>query len=385
VWHSVDRPKKHTGGRKSAAAAPAFQLNDTQRVALRAIRTHGALSRVQIADVCGVSAPAVTRIARELLERRLIREAGRGANARGQPSTNLSIDPEGAYAIGCFIEYDALSLVALDFLGEIVFRQRIAGRFSHPDIAHPVIRNQLNNAIRKRVPHPERLVGVGIAVTGNFVIDGRSVVPPVDMEHWRGIDLAELLQGGLEYPVIIENDASAAALGERLTGQGRSFDTFFYLYMGNGLGGGFILNGRLMRGARGNAAEIGRLLRAPKLRPTLRNLAEHMNRPLGDIAAEEIDRLFTQRERHFMSWLEQSIRNLNPALNAVAALLDPEAIVLGGRLPPAVIEYIVRHVALEDYGDYWRSVPRPVIVQSQASGPDTVVYGAAVLPFDRYL
>jgi len=361
-----------------------FNLNNTQKTALNAIFNAGELPRARLAEICGVSAPAITRIARELISRDLIMVSGRGSNTRGQPSTNLAINPNGALSIGLFIERDALSFNLINFVGDVIKESRLSGEYSHQE-SIPQICKHLDKFIKSNIPDREKVVGMGIAVTGNFVIDGRSVTPPEDMENWSDVDFANVFGRKYPYPIIVENDGSAAALGELLTGQGQDYKTFFYVHMGNGLGGGYILNGELIRGAHGNASEFGHFLHPPKIRPTLKNLAENLKRPLGDVNHEEIESMFNNNDSAFFNWLDKAIENLHHPINSTAILMDPEAIVLGGRFPTVVIDYMLSKLVLYDYGEYWQSVPRPVLVAAKNFSTDAVVYGAAALPLYKVL
>ncbi len=100
-------------------------------------------------------------------------------------------------------------------------------------------------------------VGVGLPA---FLSQPKGVVTLApnlpDMNGWHA---AEAIQEALSLPCVVENDADAAAFGESWAGAGRDRDPFIYLGMGTGLGGGIVLGGQVLRGARGMAAELGHL------------------------------------------------------------------------------------------------------------------------------
>ncbi len=180
-----------------------FNLNNTQKTALNAIFNAGELPRARLAEICGVSAPAITRIARELISRDLIMVSGRGSNTRGQPSTNLAINPNGALSIGLFIERDALSFNLINFVGDVIKESRLSGEYSHQE-SIPQICKHLDKFIKSNIPDSEKVVGMGIAVTGNFVIDGRSVTPPEDMENWSDVDFANVFGKNIPIPSLLK-------------------------------------------------------------------------------------------------------------------------------------------------------------------------------------
>ena len=357
-----------------------LSLNPSQKQALAQIRARRAASRSELAQAIGVSAPAMTKIARDLIEMGLAVEAGRTDNPRGAPSTKLAVAPEGAFSVGVFVEIDALSFAILDLTGKAVWQTRMTADNADPKETVARIAEQAARAVAERTPSPDRVLGVGVAASGAFVEDRRTFATPRGMESWRSVDVASLFEDALERPVILENDATAAALGELLIAGKGAPQSYFYIYFGNGLGAGHILNGQAMRGAFGNAGEIGMLAPPPLARPTLKSLSERFGRPLGETTAEDIDAMFADGRLEFMAWLDEGVDNLETPLRAVIALLDPDAILLGGRLPPPVLDYIA--VKLQTSASCRRGfgLPSPTISLAQVNGADAAVYGAASLP-----
>ena len=357
-----------------------LSLNSSQKQALAQIRARRAASRSELAQAIGVSAPAMTKIARDLIEMGLAVEAGRTDNPRGAPSTRLALAPEGAFSIGVFVEIDALSFAILDLAGKTVWQDRMAADNADPQETVARIADHTARAAAERTPSPDRVLGVGIAASGAFVEDRRTFATPRGMESWRSVDVAALFEDALERPVILENDATAAALGELLIAGKGAPQSYFYIYFGNGLGAGHILNGQAMRGAFGNAGEIGMLAPPPMARPTLKSLSERFARPLGDTSAEEIDAMFAGGQLDFMAWLDEGVDNLETPLRAVIALLDPDAILLGGRLPSRVLDYIALKLQTSESCRRGFGLPSPTIALAQVNGADAAVYGAASLP-----
>ncbi len=108
-----------------------------------------------------------------------------------------------------------------------------------------------------------RLLGIGVVMPGPFGIEGMTSVGPTTLPGWAGIDAADVLSQAFAEPVIVENDANAAAVGERLFGAGRAVSNFAMIYFGAGIGLGMIQDGAPFRGAFGNAGEIGHISIVP--------------------------------------------------------------------------------------------------------------------------
>lgn len=101
------------------------------------------------------------------------------------------------------------------------------------------------------------IAGIGVGVPGAIDHDRGLVLYPPNLPAWQEVPLAALLSDRWGVPVLLENDANCAALGERHFGAGRAHDHFIALTLGTGVGGGIIIDGRIFRGRRGFAGEFG--------------------------------------------------------------------------------------------------------------------------------
>jgi predicted NBD/HSP70 family sugar kinase len=360
-------------------------LNETHRNVLSHIRQSGLVSRTQLANYCGISAPAITKVAKELLGRGLIKEAGRGSNTRGQPATQLSIDPLGAFSIGLHIEQDICSLTLLDFSGKSVVDVRYSGIFTSPTVALQMIFYYLNALLQSNPEATKKLVGIGVAIGGNFIVNHHKIIPRREMKEWQNIDLHDVFFQQYQLPIYIENDASAAAIGENISGQGYFYKDFFYIYMGFGLGGAFLHNGRLIRGVNGNAGELGRLCPTTHPRPTLNSMAEILNYSVKELTNNKIEELFNNKNKAFFLWLDEAIGQINLPINAVRHLIDPEAIIISSFFPNNVTNYIIDNIKLYPLGEYYDSIAKPKLLLAKIPGREAICYGAATLPFYEYL
>ncbi|MSR71929.1 MAG: transcriptional regulator [Opitutia bacterium] len=106
---------------------------------------------------------------------------------------------------------------------------------------------------------PEELIGIGIASPGPLDISKGCVDGSPNLPGWTGYSIEQGLSTFFNLPARIDNDANAAALGEYKFGAGKNKKNMVYLTVSTGIGGGVIVDGRLMRGANGNAAELGHL------------------------------------------------------------------------------------------------------------------------------
>lgn len=103
------------------------------------------------------------------------------------------------------------------------------------------------------------LIGVGVALPSYIDHDRGLVLDTDNIMYLSNAPVRDLLQARLGVPVIIENDANAAALAEHQMGAGMDYDNMIYTALSTGIGGGLILNGKLYRGMHGMAGEIGHI------------------------------------------------------------------------------------------------------------------------------
>ncbi|MSO43201.1 MAG: ROK family glucokinase [Candidatus Planktophila sp.] len=117
--------------------------------------------------------------------------------------------------------------------------------------------------IAKELMQQHRVESVGVSAAGFVSSDRKTMLATPNIADWNGVDLDNTLTSLIGLPVIIENDANAAAWGEAKFGAGRNQDHMVMLTVGTGIGGGIVVNGVLYRGAFGTAAEFGHMRVVP--------------------------------------------------------------------------------------------------------------------------
>lgn len=125
------------------------------------------------------------------------------------------------------------------------------------------VRSLLEQLLQQAGMAPARIAGMGIGVPGG--VDWRSgvIYELPNLPGWSGLNLKQSLAGMYGWPLAVDNDANAAALGEFLFGSGQGVRDMVYLAVGTGIGSGIIQDGRLVRGARGMAGEAGHMVLEP--------------------------------------------------------------------------------------------------------------------------
>ncbi len=118
----------------------------------------------------------------------------------------------------------------------------------------------LNKAAEKGILKTD-IAGIGMGIPGPVLSDG-TVLGCINL-GWGTVNAKEAMEKLIGVPVYVGNDANVAALGEAVYGGGRGFDSILMVTLGTGVGGGLILNGKIVCGANGAAAEIGHIIVEP--------------------------------------------------------------------------------------------------------------------------
>ncbi len=159
--------------------------------------------------------------------------------------------------IGIDVGGTKISGALVDEKGKVVADARRVSPATHADRIEEAIVDLVEELRSSRT-----VEAVGVAAAG-FIDKQRATVMFAPNLAWRQVPLREHLEDKLGLPVVIENDANAAAWGEFTFGAGKDTDDLLLVTVGTGIGGGVVLDGELMRGAFGVAAEIGHLRVVP--------------------------------------------------------------------------------------------------------------------------
>jgi glucokinase len=122
-------------------------------------------------------------------------------------------------------------------------------------VSEQIIR-MIRNLGQKCCVSPDSIEGVGIASAGPLDLKRGVLFKPTNLP-FEQVPLVEPIARNLDVPVTLTNDCAAAVLGEKTFGKGKDVDNLFYLALGTGIGGGAMVDGHLLIGKDGNAAEIG--------------------------------------------------------------------------------------------------------------------------------
>lgn len=373
----------------------------TERRVFHLIRQRGPISRAALAATTGLSAQAIGTTVRRLLLLGLVEETGPEARAGlGRYPVGIAIRPDGAYAFGCSVERDRIDAVWIDLGGVPFASENVAidpGEEPRRTVAR-IERLYVRLTAKAGLDTAKGLVlpTIGLGLPGPIDFAAGRLVNPPNFPHWEGIEPQSVFSADWTHPVLLENSATAAALGEAWRSRGE-LTNFLYCHWGLGVGGGFVSDFETYRGRTGGALELGHVVVVPdgarcgcggngcleaeaSVSALCRRAAElGLGGSFDDIVAQ------ADSEPELGRLLDRAADLLGQALVGAVNILDVDAVVLGGHHLQAVADRFVPRVAeaLREYP--LRRVVRPVVLECSSLGEVASAIGAASVVFDALL
>ncbi len=336
------------------AAAEQLRRHNTALV-LRTLRDGGPGSRAELAVRSGLAKATVGTIVATLLGAGVVRDlgpdsrVGAAAAVRGRPGRPVTLHGSRTVGLGVEVNVDYLAAVALDVSGTTRLLEE-----------RPVDLPEVDDVVGFARDCRDRLVGEGLDVLGVTVAvpglidrDGGRVTSAPNL-GWAGLDLADAVTAGLGpgCAVGVDNDANCAALAEADRGAGVGVDDLVYLTGTVGVGGGMVVGGRMARGARGYAGEVGHLAVGDstavcacgrtgcwEAQIGLRAMLAAVGRPALGAHVDPVDAAtevatLAGTDPQVRAGLAQVAEALGRGVAVLANALDPRLVVLGGYFVP---------------------------------------------------
>ena len=279
---------------------------------------------------------------------------------------------------------------------EITTRKEENGKYILSDVSTSIEEKMKEHAVAK-----SDVIGIGIGVPGPVMADG-TVIQCVNL-GWGTVNVANELHSLLDIPVRVGNDANVAALGEAWQGGGKGFSDVVMVTLGTGVGGGIILDGKILTGSKGAAGEIGHILvnydepdscncgktgcleqyaSATGIVKEAKRILEATNkesklRMISPLTAKDIFDCAKDGDELAVEAVNQLCKYLGIALSHVSAVVDPQAFVIGGGVSKAgtvLTENISKY-----YDDRVMLALKNKVFCLAELGNDAGIYGSAKL------
>ncbi|WP_317229103.1 ROK family transcriptional regulator [Clavibacter sp. MX14-G9D] len=232
-----------------------------QAVVLDLVRREPGRSRADLQRISGLASQTISNITRRLIDKGMIRESAPADTSRGRPSIPLSVDPDGACAVGVHVDPARLTVLLLDIAGTIRdSRELRTPQSPDPDDTTALIARSVDEMVRASGVEGARVLGLGVAVPGPLDVRSGVMIAPPQLPRWRHVRLRADLHAATGMPVLLDKDVTAAATAElRATADA----DFLFLYLGSGVGASVVSESQVLRGTSNNVGEIGDILVDP--------------------------------------------------------------------------------------------------------------------------
>ncbi|GAB1420811.1 ROK family protein [Anaerolineales bacterium] len=247
------------------------------------------------------------------------------------------------------------------------------------------------------------VLGIGFSAPGPLDTEAGVIVRPPNLHGWHNVPLAALISEEFSVPVFLGNDANLAALAETAMGAGKGYSHVTYITVSTGIGSGMIINGRMLLGIHGLAAEIGHIplvvkskkVSTPELEASGTAIARKAQKKLrkgaastllstagGDISAVNAKMVGDAANRGdalALEIIQEAGHVLGLTVVTVLHLFNPQMVLIGGGVSEIgdilfnPMWEAIRKYSMDEV--YWRNL----IIGQPALGEDVSLYGAAAL------
>lgn len=382
-----------TTARPAPGSTASLRAANQRRVVrvLQQLPAGGTLSQAEIARSTHLAPATVSNIVRDLTAAGML-ETLVGSGRRG---TAVRISRRAGLVVGIDFGHRHVRVAVGDLTGQVLDGQRESISADHGYAEGLDRASAMLDALLEKVDAaPEEVLNIGLGlpapITNDNVVLSSAILP-----GWEGVNAKTAVEERLGRPAHIENDANLGALAEHLHGAGAGHDDLVYVKVSSGVGAGMILGGKLFRGAKGTAGEIGHLTideQGPFCRCGSRGCLEaYASVGMAQAALESqmpgagIDEIVVAAKGGNVSALrmfEDAGLHLGWGLAMLANLINPSAIVVGGDMSRAgdlLLDAI--HIGMRRHA--LASVSSGTLVTSAALGDRASVVGALLLALER--
>lgn len=334
-----------------------------ERLILSTLHRHGEMPGSDIARHTNLSAQTVSVILRKLESDGILIKGTPLKGKVGKPSVPMTLNPDGVYSIGFKLGRRSSEFFLMNLCGEILMERRIRYKVALPSFVFAFMREGFEAATQILGPHRmAKLCGIGIAVPLEIWKWGASDGALNDaFQLWKDIDFEKEILEFTPLPVFMINDATAACWAEHVYGRGKEFRDYCYLFVSTFIGGGIVINQSVYEGPHGNAGAFGPIRVIDKkgcarplldvssihLLETALTDAGHDSRSLWDIPQD-----WSVFETQVADWIDTTAFGLAQAIISASAVVDFEAVLIDGAIPPGVrhrlVEALQNHLPQQD-------------------------------------
>ncbi len=357
-------------------------LAPAEKRVLDAVRRQPGMPRAALTALTGLAQQNVHRSVEALTEAGFLRLGEAEASGRGKPSPTVHLIPSALHTIGISLNSDAVVVALTDLSCKAVDSLVITDGADKRVSTLKAIDQAINTLLQRQDLPRRRIVGLGFGISGFKSGEPGCFVTPVPLNDWSGHNLKNEIETAFGFEAWVENNATTGAIGEAMVGAGLAHRTFAYLSFNYGFGGGIVIDGRAHDGGFGNAAELSRIYMEDQIesRPALGELVKRLQAHGVTVnRVSELAALYDPAWPGLEDWLDEITPQLDLIIRALAAIVDPTAIVFGGEAPSDLRSRMIQRCSINKLDRFGEPMPTPCLVNSTLNN-DPAAFGASVIP-----
>jgi len=361
------------------------------------IRKRGPISRIELTKISGCSAGTASNHVRTLIEKGFVIETKKGISSGGRKPIQLMVNPNKAYIFSIEIEVNKIKMVLFDLELKVVTKNIIPITYKN-DYRKTLeeVFFKIDKMMEEKNLELDNLLGIGVAVPG-LIDKVKGILEFAPNLGWKDVHISEIFKDKYGLPVILNNEAKAAAIGERESIY-PNINNMVFVSINEGIGCGIFFNGGLYRGASGNAGEFGHIIidtNGPLCTcgnkgcwETLASenfiVNSYLKLPNSnkELTKEEIYQLGKNGDKKIIEIFKEAGRNIGIGLVNIINGLSPELLVIGGGIVE-IKEYIYEEIVKKLEESALSISYRNVKIKFSELGSLAAVYGLADLIIEK--
>ncbi len=308
----------------------------------RLIHKYGPVSRKELAENTGYSAATISNHVKRLLDNSFVIETDKGSSTGGRKPVYLTVNPSRSYIISVGIEVNHIRLMLFDLSLNLKNSTVLPLRNKEPEELLLDLIDDIRNFCKVSKIKLDKIIGIGIALPG-LVNDKNGLLYFAPNLEWHNIEVKKYFQDAFDFPVLIENEAKAAVLGEREFIYPEA-NNMVFVSINEGIGCGIIFDGNLYRGASRNAGEFGHIIidsDGPKCHcgnqgcwetlASLNYIVSKYEQETGQsIVPDQLKEKLLSGDEILASTIKETAKNIAVGLVNIINSLSPGILVIGG-------------------------------------------------------
>ncbi|SCW46701.1 Sugar kinase of the NBD/HSP70 family, may contain an N-terminal HTH domain [Paenibacillus tianmuensis] len=374
------------------------------------IRKQGTVSKIDLLEKSGLTGSTLTRTLEELTAQGVIAEAGFGESTGGRRPILYTVNPDYAYVFGLDISRMYSKLILFDLqLNKLDSKRWVMTEDVTPKVLLEEIVAEARDMLDRRSLPADKVLGMGIGAVGPLDQASGMLLEPLHFAAagWKNVSVTGYLESRLGFPVVLDNGANTALIGESWSDRERDYRHLLYVHVGVGLRSAMMTNGQVVYGAVDMEGSIGQMIiqtDGPRLwnhgnfgtlesYVSIHALEQQAQARLKQGRDSLLLRLEPDPEKIGFAHLQQALQAGDPlmvelftqaatyfgiGLSNLLNILHPEKVILGGALigGHAGFFHTATRVAIQRTYYY----PKYQVVFSQgALGEEALATGAALL------